>query len=140
MGNYTQETAPTRLTKAKGTNFAREIFTSNFWMSGLAMLRYIPRSFRVKQVDGMAFYTDAKHDEFRNRVFRTTPANPRQWGTMSVAPSVAGIVSGSCVPGPCQHAADESKTFRQGPPDQSAWTLASDSPRWNRSRARALEA
>jgi aldehyde dehydrogenase (NAD+) len=25
MGNYTQETAPTRLTKAKGTNLAREI-------------------------------------------------------------------------------------------------------------------
>jgi hypothetical protein len=85
MGNYTQETAPTQLTKAKGTNLAREIFTSNFWMSGLAIVKYIPRSFRVKQVDGMAFYTDAKHDEFRNRVFQTTPANPRQWGTMSVA-------------------------------------------------------
>jgi hypothetical protein len=85
MGNCTQETAPTRLTKAKSTHFAREIFTSNFWMSGLAMLRYIPRSFRVKQVDGMAFSTDAKHDDFRNRVLRTTPANPRQWGTMSVA-------------------------------------------------------
>jgi hypothetical protein len=85
MGNYTEETAPTRLTKAKGTNLAREIFTSNFWMSGLAMIKYIPRSFRVKQVDGMSFYTDAKHDEFRNRVRRTTPTNPRQWGTMSVA-------------------------------------------------------
>ena len=34
MGNYTQETAPTRLTKAKGTNFAREIFKSNFWSTG----------------------------------------------------------------------------------------------------------
>lgn len=85
MGNYTEETAPTRLTKAKGSNLAREIFTSNFWMSGLAMIMYIPRSFRVKQVDGMSFYTDAKHDEFRNRVRRTTPGNPRQWGTMSVA-------------------------------------------------------
>jgi hypothetical protein len=53
MGNYTEETAPTRLTKAKGTNLAREIFTSNFWMSGLAMIKYIPRSLRVKQVDGM---------------------------------------------------------------------------------------
>jgi Protein of unknown function (DUF1569) len=85
MGNYTEETAPTRLTTAKRTNLAREIFTSNFWMSGLAMIKYIPRSFRVKQVDGMSFYTDAKHDEFRNRVRRTTPGNPRQWGTMSVA-------------------------------------------------------
>jgi hypothetical protein len=53
MGNYTQETAPTRLTKAKSTSLAREILTSNFWKSGLAMLNYIPRSFRVKQVDGM---------------------------------------------------------------------------------------
>ncbi len=85
MGNYTQETAPTRLTKAKGTNLAREVFTSNFWMSGLAMIKYIPGSFRVNQVNGMAFYTDAKHDEFRNRVRRTTPANPRQWGTRSLA-------------------------------------------------------
>jgi hypothetical protein len=85
VGNYTQETAPTRLTKAEGTSLAREIFTSNFWMSGLALVKYIPRSFRVKQVDGMVFYTDAKHDEFRNRVLQTTPANPRQWGTMSVA-------------------------------------------------------
>ena len=54
-------------------------------MSGLAILKYIPRSFRVKQVDGMAFFTDAKRDEFRNRVLRITPANPRQWGTMNVS-------------------------------------------------------
>ena len=80
-----EETAPTRLTEAKGTSLAREIFTSNFWMSGLAIVKYIPRSFRVKQLDGMAFYTDAKYDEFRNRVLQTTAANPRQWGTMSVA-------------------------------------------------------
>jgi hypothetical protein len=32
-------------------------------MSGLAMLKYIPRSFRVKQVDGMAFFTEAKHED-----------------------------------------------------------------------------
>ena len=85
MSNYPRDTVPAKSPQAKGTNLAREIFTSNFWMSGLAMLKYIPRSFRVKQVDGMGFYTDAKHDEFRNRVLRTTPANPRQWGTMSVA-------------------------------------------------------
>jgi len=54
-------------------------------MSGLGMLKYIPRSFRVKQVDGMSFFTEAKHDEFRNRVLRITPANPRQWGTMNVS-------------------------------------------------------
>jgi hypothetical protein len=62
-----------------------EVFTSKFWMSGLAMLKYIPGSFRVRQVDGMAFFTESKHDEFRNRGLRITPANPRQWGTMNVS-------------------------------------------------------
>ena len=85
MNNHGPEAVPTQLTEAKGTSFAREVFTSNFWMSGLAMLKYIPGSFRVKQVDGMAFFTESKHDEFRNRVLRTTPANPRQWGTMNVS-------------------------------------------------------
>jgi hypothetical protein len=85
MGNYTNGTVPIRFTDAKRTNLAREVFTSNFWMSGLGMLKYIPRSFRVKQVDGMSFFTEAKHDEFRNRVLRITPANPRQWGTMNVS-------------------------------------------------------
>src|SRR5260370_26186268 len=85
MSNDIREVLPTQLTEAKGTSLARELFTSNFWMSGLAMLRYIPRSFRVKQVDGMVFFTETRHNEFRNRVLRTTPANPRQWGTMSVA-------------------------------------------------------
>ena len=48
-------------------------------------MKYVLRSFRVKQVRGMAFFTEAKHDEFRHRVRRITPANPRQWGTMSVS-------------------------------------------------------
>ena len=85
MGDRTQETVPTQLTEARGTSFAREVFTSNFWMSGLAILKYIPRSFRVKQVDGNAFFTEEKRDEFRNRVLRITAANPRQWGTMNVS-------------------------------------------------------
>jgi len=70
---------------AKGTSLAREFFTRNFWITGLAILKYIPRSFRAKQINGMAFFTDAKRDEFRNRVFRITPSNSRQWGTMSVS-------------------------------------------------------
>jgi len=85
MGNYTDGTAPIRFAETKRTNLARELLTTNFWMSGLAMLKYIPGSFRVKQVDGMAFFTDSKHDEFRNRVLRLTPVNPRQWGTMNVS-------------------------------------------------------
>src|SRR5882672_992189 len=85
MSNDIREVLPTQLTEAKGTSLARELFTSNFWMSGLAMLKYIPHSFRVKQVDGMAFFTESKYDEFRSRVGRITSANPRQWGTMSVS-------------------------------------------------------
>ena len=85
MNNHAPETAPAQLTEAKGASLARELFTSNFWMSGLAMLKYIPRSFRVRQVDGMAFFTESKHHEVRNRVLLVTPASPRQWGTMSVS-------------------------------------------------------
>ena len=84
MDDYTHERVRRQFTEAKGTSLARELLTNDFWMSGLAMLKYIPRSFRVKQVDGMAFFTEAKHDEFRNRALRITPANPRQWGTMNV--------------------------------------------------------
>jgi hypothetical protein len=54
MNNHAPEAVPAQLTEAGGTSLARELFTSNFWMSGLAMLKYIPGSFRVKQVDGMA--------------------------------------------------------------------------------------
>jgi len=85
VGNHSQEKASTRLTKAKGTSLAREVFTRDFWMTGFAILKYIPRSFRVKQVDGMVFFTQAKHDEFRDRVLQITPPNPRQWGTMSIS-------------------------------------------------------
>jgi hypothetical protein len=85
MNDRAPQAVPAQLPESRGTNLFRELFTSNLWMSGLAMLRYIPRSFRVKQVDGMAFFTDTKHEEYRNRVLRITPANPRQWGTMSVS-------------------------------------------------------
>ena len=84
MGNYADGTVPILTAEDKRTNLLRELFTSNFWMSGLAMLNYIPRSFRVKPVDGLAFFTDAKHDEFQNRILQVTPVNPRQWGTMNV--------------------------------------------------------
>jgi Protein of unknown function (DUF1569) len=85
MSNQTGADLAARLTKPRTTSFVREFFTSNFWMSGLAILKYIPRSFRVKQVDGNAFFTEEKRDEFRNRVLRITAANPRQWGTMTVS-------------------------------------------------------
>ena len=85
MNDRAPQAVPAQLTESEGTNLGREWFTSNLRMSSLAMLKYIPRSFRVKQVDGMAFFTDAKHEEFRDRVLRITPANPRQWGTMNVS-------------------------------------------------------
>jgi Protein of unknown function (DUF1569) len=84
MSNHAPEAFPAPLTEAKRTSLARELFTSNFWMSGLAMVKYIPRYFRVKQVDGNAFFTEEKLHEFRDRILRITPANPRQWGTMNV--------------------------------------------------------
>ena len=43
MNNGTNQAVPTRFTEAKSTNLVREAFTSNFWMSGLAMLKYVPR-------------------------------------------------------------------------------------------------
>ena len=78
MNNGTHQAVPTRFTEAKSTNLVGGVFTSNVWMSGLAMLKYIPCSFRVKQVDGMAFFTESKRNEFRNRVlelFLLTHAN-----------------------------------------------------------------
>jgi hypothetical protein len=85
MSNHIGVDLQAQPTKPGTTNFVRESFTSNFWMSGLAILKYIPHSFRVKQVDGNAFFTEEKRDEFRDRILRVAPINPRQWGTMTVA-------------------------------------------------------
>ena len=85
MSNETGVDLPAQITKPRTTSFIRESFTSNFWMSGLEILKYIPRSFRVKQVDGNAFFAEEKRDEFRGRILRVTPTNPRRWGTMTVA-------------------------------------------------------
>jgi hypothetical protein len=62
----------------------RAAFTSNFWMTGLAIVRYIPRAFRMKQVDGNHFFTEEKRQEYLRRVASVTPQSPRQWGTMEV--------------------------------------------------------
>ena len=48
------------------------------------MARYIPRSFRVKQVDGGLFYSEEKRQEFRKCVESVTGNSPRQWGPMTV--------------------------------------------------------
>lgn len=38
-------------------NVFRAALTSDFWMTGIAIVRYIPRWLRVKQVDGNLFTT-----------------------------------------------------------------------------------
>jgi len=54
------------------------LFTRNLLMSGVAIVRYIPRAFRVNQVDGNLFFTGEKQQEYRRRVESVTPHSPRQ--------------------------------------------------------------
>ena len=63
-------------------NVFRAALTSDFWMTGIAIVRHIPRAFRVKQVDGDLFFTEEKRQEYRRRVESVTPDSQRQWGTM----------------------------------------------------------
>ena len=65
-------------------NLLYALFTRNLLMSGVAIVRYIPRAFRVKQVDGNLFFTEEKRQEYRRRVESVTSHSPRQWGTMEV--------------------------------------------------------
>jgi hypothetical protein len=65
-------------------NLLRALFDPNFWMTGVAIVRYVPRAFRVKQVDGSHFFTEEKRQELRLRVESVTPQSSHQWGTMEV--------------------------------------------------------
>jgi hypothetical protein len=65
-------------------NVFRAALASDFWITGIAIARYIPRAFRVKQVDGDLFFTEEKRQEYRRRVESVTPDSQRQWGTMEV--------------------------------------------------------
>ena len=49
-------------------NVFRAALASDFWMTGIAIARHIPRAFRVKQVDGDLFFTEEKREEYRRRV------------------------------------------------------------------------
>jgi hypothetical protein len=42
---------------ASVANLVQALFTSDFWRSGIAIVRYIPRSFHVRQVDGDSFFS-----------------------------------------------------------------------------------
>lgn len=61
-----------------------ESFTSKFWLTGVVMLRYLPRAIRVPQVDGMAFFTKGKLAEYQARIALLTPASRQCWGSMTV--------------------------------------------------------
>ena len=58
--------------------------TKDFWITGWAIARYVPRSFRIKQVDGMLFFTEEKRGEYASRIASLAPTSAGRWGTMSV--------------------------------------------------------
>ena len=65
-------------------NVFRAALTRDFWITGIAIARYMPRAFRVKQVDGNHFFTEEKRQEYCRRVESVTANSQRQWGTMEV--------------------------------------------------------
>jgi len=62
----------------------RSMFDPDVLMSGVAMVRDIPRALQLKQVDGNRFFTEEKRHEYRQRIESVTLQSPRQWGTMTV--------------------------------------------------------
>ena len=65
-------------------NLLRALVDPDVLMSGVAMVRDIPRALRLKQVDGNRFFTEEKRHEYRQRIETVTLQSPRQWGTMTV--------------------------------------------------------
>lgn len=65
-------------------NVFRAALSSDFWITGIAIARYIPRAFRTKQIDGNLFFTEKKRQEYRRRVESVTLNSRRKWGTMEV--------------------------------------------------------
>ena len=65
-------------------NLFRAALSRDFWMTGVAIARYLPQAFRNKQIDGNLFFTEQKRQEHRRRVESLTPGSLRQWGTMEV--------------------------------------------------------
>ena len=65
-------------------NVFRASLSSDFWITGIAIARYLPQAFRRKQIDGNLFFTEQKRQEYRRRIETLTPDSWRQWGTMEV--------------------------------------------------------
>jgi hypothetical protein len=61
-------------------NLISESFTSSFWLTGIEMMRYLPRAIRVPQVEGMAFFSEAKLAEYKSRIASLTPTSTHCWG------------------------------------------------------------
>ena len=65
-------------------NTLRALLDPDFLITGVAMVRDLPRVPRLKPVDGSLFFTQEKRHEFRQRIESVTSRSPRQWGTMEV--------------------------------------------------------
>jgi Protein of unknown function (DUF1569) len=65
-------------------NVFRAALSSDFWITGIAIARYIPRALRTKQIDANLFFTEEKRQEYRRRVESVTLNSWRKWGTMEV--------------------------------------------------------
>jgi len=61
-------------------NVFRAARSSDFWITGIAIARYIPRAFRTKQIDGNLFFTEEKRQEYRRRVESVTLNSRRNHG------------------------------------------------------------
>jgi hypothetical protein len=72
MSDDARRRLPAEFAEAKSTSLAREPFASDSWITGIAIVKYVPRSFRVKQVQGMAFFTEAKHKRNGESFFKST--------------------------------------------------------------------
>ena len=65
-------------------NLLRAFFDPDVRVSGVAMVRDIPRGLQLKQVDESLFFTEESGKRCRHRIERATLQSPRQSGTMNV--------------------------------------------------------
>src|SRR5713226_5864822 len=70
-------------------NVFRAALSSDFWITGIAIARYIPRAFRTKQIDGNLFFTEEKRQEYRRRVESVTLNSRRKWGNHGNRPDAS---------------------------------------------------
>lgn len=63
----------------------RPIISKRLWESFVAIVRYTPRAFTLKPLNGEDFYKPAKFDEYCRRVNSLNINTKRQWGTMNAA-------------------------------------------------------